>query len=78
MTIIKYHQIDDDDDLLNVSIDSIYIRVYSDPYNHGYCLLYHDLTVSRISYYASMYSDDLEYLIKRAQRLITNLQDEVE
>ena len=73
MKIIKYHQIDDDDDLLNVSIDSIYIRVYSDPYNHGYCLLYHDLTGS--SYYASMYSENLEYLIKRAQRLIANLQD---
>ena len=74
MTTTKIHPIDDDD-LLNVSIDSIYIRVYSDPYNHGYCLLYHDLE-SRSSYYASMYSENLEYLIKRAQRLIMNLQGE--
>ena len=77
MKIIKYHQIDDDD-LISVSINGIHITVYIDPYHRDYCLIYHDLTDLQNDYYASMYSDDLEYLIKRAQRLITNLQDEVE
>ena len=77
MTTTKIYPIDDDE-LLSVSINGIHITVYIDPYHRDYCLIYHNLTDIQNDYYASMYSKNLEYLIRRAQRMIMNLQDEVE